>query len=487
MTFWNKQFSAEDQNTDELDHLKYQCQIVSQLNDKILAVDDIDKILKETLQEIIDKFNLIGAGFLVVEDSKLKVNTLAGKKTRIFVDLIHSPIESLEMDLVKDKNNLVVRCINDNSEEMSRDIETLTRGVIIDKVAIKAGKLMGAECFLVVPIKYAGKSIGAMVFVSAGDNLENQSVALKLLSKSIGITYYNDRLQTQEKNKIRQLQMRNKELNTITELTKNIVSSLKVDEVLQETVDSVPRDLGHLGVIVALFNEDKTKQEVVAITDNKLTRVTKGLLKKKWSDFPILMNDPKYKNMVGYRAVKTGELAVASDFVEAFWPSIPKPLIKAVQKAIHANTVASLPLFSRGEIVGHISFVFEKKMDEDFCKTKKKFMEVYTHIVGIALGNAELFEEKQTIMCQLENNLEELKHIYKRERDIIDIIGHELRTPLTIAKNAIHKIKCDFGDRETKFSRLKRYIDMTYENIHRESRLLETMLSATKIDSEELD
>ncbi len=87
---------------------------------------------------------------------------------------------------------------------------------------------------------------------------------------------------------------------------------------------------------------------------------------------------------------------------------------------------------------------------------------------------------------ELQEKYEQLEELSRKERDMLDILGHELRTPLSIARNAI-----DFLITLRKAGKLTtettgKYTDMAQEHIYREIKLLETMLSATKVDNDKL-
>ncbi|MBN1331701.1 HAMP domain-containing histidine kinase [Candidatus Dojkabacteria bacterium] len=90
--------------------------------------------------------------------------------------------------------------------------------------------------------------------------------------------------------------------------------------------------------------------------------------------------------------------------------------------------------------------------------------------------------DKATQELQLKN--QQLEETLRKERDMMDILGHELRTPLTIGKNAMRYLKQDYEKDGTVTPEvMKKYLAMADENLTREARLLETLLSTTKIDN----
>lgn len=85
----------------------------------------------------------------------------------------------------------------------------------------------------------------------------------------------------------------------------------------------------------------------------------------------------------------------------------------------------------------------------------------------------------------LKDKIKQIEEVRRREHDMIDIMGHELRTPMSIIKNyfslLLHKLP------EKKKEEWDRYLHSIQENIDREIRLINTLLSATKVDDSELE
>lgn len=84
----------------------------------------------------------------------------------------------------------------------------------------------------------------------------------------------------------------------------------------------------------------------------------------------------------------------------------------------------------------------------------------------------------------LKSKNEALRQVRDRERDMMDIIGHELRTPLTIIKTTLGLVKLrESSGRDLSKKDLDTYVERIDSALKREVRLLETMLSSTKIDA----
>ncbi|MEI7579416.1 MAG: ATP-binding protein [bacterium] len=163
---------------------------------------------------------------------------------------------------------------------------------------------------------------------------------------------------------------------------------------------------------------------------------------------------------------------------------------------IENNIALIFPMYIENETIGLLAFSNKKNQGfysiEEIAKLKK-----IIKILVIAI-NRYLFYKKQEQFNQILKNeiakaTEELssKNVqleerFQQERDMLDILGHELRTPLSIARNAIDFAKKLKSENKLSDEQLDKYLNMSQENIHREVKLLETMLSATKIDNNKL-
>lgn len=102
--------------------------------------------------------------------------------------------------------------------------------------------------------------------------------------------------------------------------------------------------------------------------------------------------------------------------------------------------------------------------------------------------NVSLQQKINKATEELQEKNTQLEETLRKERDMMDILGHELRTPLTIGKNAM-KILKKKHEKEGKIDNatLDKYLEMADENLSREAKLLETLLSTTKIDNNAVD
>lgn len=142
-----------------------------------------------------------------------------------------------------------------------------------------------------------------------------------------------------------------------------------------------------------------------------------------------------------------------------------------------------------------------KEADFPYSDQDIRFLSDMGKLIGAAVERSLLYEEVQefnrtlqhkvdeatvelkTANEQLSKSLEEIQELRRQERDMIDVMGHELRTPISIVRNAALMLQTLYqSNNEVPREKAMKYVDMAVESARREVRLIETLLSATKID-----
>ncbi len=171
-----------------------------------------------------------------------------------------------------------------------------------------------------------------------------------------------------------------------------------------------------------------------------------------------------------------------------------------------------LPIATKEDIKGLILFG-RKEAEYPYTISDIDFLRSIASSASVALERSMLYAEVQEFANTLQKKVEvatadlkkanedlqaalkQVQEARRRERDMMDVMGHELRTPISIVRNALAML-----DRESKLVEatggrdgrgispviLKKYVDMGLESARREIRLIETLLSATKVDASRL-
>lgn len=167
---------------------------------------------------------------------------------------------------------------------------------------------------------------------------------------------------------------------------------------------------------------------------------------------------------------------------------------------------ALIPLIQENKVVG-ILLLGSKEEDSPYTTQDVEFIMQLSSSLSLAVGRSLLHLEVETFNQQLQQKVEEatselkvknnkledaldkLEDARRQERDMVDVMGHELRTPLSIVRNALLVLDQEYKNSEGNISdeKLRKYLDMAIESVRREHKLLETLLSATKLEGNKLE
>lgn len=144
------------------------------------------------------------------------------------------------------------------------------------------------------------------------------------------------------------------------------------------------------------------------------------------------------------------------------------------------KSVDKRTIYSKDEI--EVLLEASNKLNEIFIR-----LDVYEKITQF---NLSLTTKIQEATKDLETKNQELEESLRKERDMMDILGHELRTPLSIARNSVSLVDTyvkNLSDTaEQKLEKIIPLIEKTQNSLRREVKLLETILSSTKIENEKI-
>ncbi|GEM_PF-3093761 len=140
----------------------------------------------------------------------------------------------------------------------------------------------------------------------------------------------------------------------------------------------------------------------------------------------------------------------------------------------------TMPIFYQDAFKG--IFLLGEKLSHDlFNKQDIKLLTILSRHIGVALNNAELYEELKNSNINLESKVQErtqeLKRLFEAQSKFLADISHELKTPLAIVKgNAAMLSKEVETDSHKKALEL---IDQTLDNM---SVLLNNILALARVD-----
>jgi signal transduction histidine kinase len=161
------------------------------------------------------------------------------------------------------------------------------------------------------------------------------------------------------------------------------------------------------------------------------------------------------------------------------------------------NIKVLIPIVGGKEVNG-ILLLGKKDSDLPYNTIELNFLKSICSSSGLALNRAFLYHEVEDLNENLQMRIDDatkelrvkvdaLEEARRKERDMLDILGHELRTPLTIVRNAIQVLTGNQSQGKLSEVDLIKYLSMASNNTDRELELLESMLTSTKIDNDNLN
>lgn len=155
-----------------------------------------------------------------------------------------------------------------------------------------------------------------------------------------------------------------------------------------------------------------------------------------------------------------------------------------------------LPLFQEKKLNGVI-LLGKKQREIPYNSIEIDFVKDIANIASISLARALLYQEVQSFSKVLEEKVKkatkeltlknvELEESLRKERDMLDILGHELRTPLSTSRNSLEMLDIYKKQGKLDEAKLNHHLDIAKENLTREIKILETILSSSRIDNSRL-
>lgn len=206
---------------------------------------------------------------------------------------------------------------------------------------------------------------------------------------------------------------------------------------------------------------------------------------------------------VGNHPIVLDEIDI--EIQEGIYRNVPN-LVKTIKLYLEQSSIKTVLVLGDANNPRGLLLIGQKEADSPYTTTDLNFLSSIAVAASAAIERSLLYVEVQqfaaTLQIKVDNattelqatnsNLEktiiELQEARRKERDMIDVMGHELRTPISIVNNAIGFLKLQFEQHDGVIEKeiLKKYISMAEESIHREITLIETLLSATKVDASRL-
>lgn len=505
--FWNKSNNTKTNYLQDIGTLQKDVQrllISQEIIKKVSNKNNLEEISIEVLNQIEKKMGYSGASISLVDTEKNTIQlkyvsesllSTASKKLG-FLDK-----ESFRViPLTEQPITLTKKAAIENKIIIDRDLTKFTAPPMTKRKAQITKMVSRSKGMIAIPIRTKDRVIGVLNFVIQDDPdqiTRNELLTLEGLMDQIGLVIdnilkyeeiqnFNIQLKEEIKLATEDLRKQNAQLQSLYDLSTSISATLDPDVVVQSAVNTFGNNDILSSVAISRFNPETNISSIIAVTDNTITTAARKLIGH-LNSLDIDIKDPKFQENLRVKSITTKQKQVSNDVADFMKPLLGAKVIGAIKKIVKESSVVVHPIVSRGRVIGNITYLLKDKKYEDLEDNQKQLVDTYTLQIAIALENANLFEVTEKTQKNLKQALDELQEVRRQERDMIDIMGHELRTPITIVRNALLVMDGLFKATGTiPAETLKKYLEMSVESVRREIALIETLLSATKVDAKRL-
>ncbi|MEO6845427.1 MAG: GAF domain-containing protein, partial [Ginsengibacter sp.] len=229
---------------------------------------------------------------------------------------------------------------------------------------------------------------------------------LATLTNSMSVALENARLFDETNYLLADAKQRASELTTVNNISKALASQLNPGELIQFVGDQL-RDLFNANIVYLALLDKKTKM----------------------INFPYKFGDEM-------KPIKLGD-GFSSKIILSGTPILLNKDVssKTLELGIHrsglpAASYLGVPIPVGDEIIGVLS-VQSTEQENRFNENDQRLLSTIASSVGVALRNAQLFEDVQQAKMEAENASNVAKKANEAKSAFLSTVSHELRTPLT--------------------------------------------------------
>lgn len=277
-------------------------------------------------------------------------------------------------------------------------------------------------------------------------------------------------------------------MNALVNVSAVLLENFKYTDIVQQVVDKVLEELLKIHprykiIVLSLIDDENIFLKRVSITS---TAEAKIALKETEVDFHKIIIPLNELNNLAVRSIIEDRAFVTTKMWDVLRPVLREDNADKIQEVTGIKSTFVFPISIQDKVIGTMFFSTNEEYS-DISESELELIRSLAVIVGISIQNAKLFEKNVKYQNSLEEALAQIQEARRKERDMMDVMGHELRTPMTIVRNALAMLdreRIKHGNVEP--AKLQDYLQKGLDAARREITLIETLLSATKVDASRL-
>lgn len=214
-----------------------------------------------------------------------------------------------------------------------------------------------------------------------------------------------------------------------------------IQEVLDRIVKAVVNELGYLGAMLAVLDEEKQILPVRAVAYSsrlhQLTQKAEQILGiQAVGTYASLISDP---GNLGVQSCKTGQIKISHDLYDLFQPAVSQKWSQWIQKLSRIKTCISIPLLVDDLVMGNLYAATTKS---EVSPQDLQDLQLFVANAAIALQITILFEKINEKLAQREAELNQLRSIGNTINSSVEDLQKVLQN---ILRGALELTRAEYG------------------------------------------
>jgi signal transduction histidine kinase len=271
-----------------------------------------------------------------------------------------------------------------------------------------------------------------------------------------------------------ELAEKNKTLSLLQKIEEIILGSLTdLQQISQQITKVMVEEADFQLVSIFLINNEKKTFIPLAISHGKNKQTAEFDLQNVLRNTMIPLDDIN----IFSKAYREAKKQITYNLADVLSPTIEANIVDGIQKKNQINSILIYPLILHEKVIG-IMMISLGDADQHLFEYRKDLVDRLPGIIEITMNNAFLYRNIQAANARL-------KELDKLKDEFLSIASHELRTPMTAIRSylwlALSKNKGEMSDKQ------KFYIERSYSSTERLIKLVNDLLSVSRIEGGRID
>ncbi|GEM_PF-1206215 len=475
--------------------------VLQKISAALVSDLDFESMTQRVVDTMVKDLQYLGGILFLVNKKKNEVRAYTTSSTKVINAIVKALPSSFRDHYTKlqDPKDNVARTVKYNKVYIGNRLSDFISPAVDANMADWIQRFARVKSTITIPVRGKQEIIGALLLNTERDEFSDEEITiLQAFANQVGVAIENARFyqqinnfNTELKQKVSeataQIQRQYQDLLVLRKITDIITSTLDLQKVCQEIVNSVTTRLNFVAGFISLIDAETYQLYPTAISETAGMDKVRNLL----GDFRKLRLAVDDKRSKLSQAVSNMEVYTTDNLTEVLSPPLNPRIAQRIQKMNKIAGVIVLPIMAQGRALGALTIGLDKPAEE-IMKQEKETLITLANEAGLAIDNALLFERTQQFNVQLKDEVSratkelrdanaKLKKLDKAKSEFISIASHQLRTPLSTIKGYLSMILA--GDYGMVTDSVGKVLGRVYNSNERLVTLVNNMLNVSRIES----